>query len=48
MKIPNREIQERVFGYYTEEQPPENSLKAKAYELLANSLSTDNQIKILA
>ena len=48
MKIPNREIQERVFGYYTEELPPEGSIKAKAYELLAHPQVTDEQIEILA
>ncbi len=47
MKTPNREMQERVFGYYTEEPPPENSIKAKAYELLADPLATDEQIEIL-
>ena len=48
MKIPSREIQERVFGFYTEELPPKNTLKAKAYELLTNPLSTDRQIEMLA
>ncbi len=47
MKMPTRETQERVFGYYTEELPTENSFKAKAYELLSQNL-TDEQIEILA
>ncbi|MDQ3748007.1 MAG: hypothetical protein M3367_03165 [Acidobacteriota bacterium] len=41
MKIPNREIQERVFGYYTEELPPEGSFKAKVYELLNQGLEDE-------
>jgi hypothetical protein len=41
MKIPSKEIQERVFGYYTEELPPEGSIKAKAYELLTDPLLTE-------
>lgn len=46
MKIPNREIQERVFGYYTEELPPEGSLKAKAYELLCHA--SERHIEMMA
>lgn len=48
MKIPSREIQERVFGYYTEEVPPAGSFKAKVYELLANPLISSKQIEELA
>ncbi len=48
MKIPSREIQEKVFGYYTDEQPPENSFKATAYKFLTNPLTTKEQIERLS
>jgi hypothetical protein len=47
MKIPSRELQERVFGFYTEELPPEGSVKSKVYEALNQDL-TDEQIEVLA
>ncbi|HEX8287290.1 MAG TPA: hypothetical protein VF556_04805 [Pyrinomonadaceae bacterium] len=47
MEIPSRELQERVFGYYTEELPPEGSVKAKVYAAVNEDL-TDEQIEILA
>lgn len=45
MKIPSREIQEKVFGHYSEEIPPEGSIKAKAYEILADPRVTDEMIE---
>ena len=47
MKIPSRELQERVFGFYTDELPPEGSVKAKVYAALNEDL-TDEQIDTLA
>lgn len=47
MKIPSRELQIRVFGFYTEEEPPEGSIKAKVYAALNEDL-TEEQIETLA
>lgn len=47
MKIPNPELQKRVFGYAVSESPPENSLKGKTFEFLNQGLS-ENQIEELS
>jgi hypothetical protein len=47
MKIPNNDLQIKIFGYATSDAPPVGSYKAKVYELLEQGL-TDEQIEKLA
>jgi len=47
MQIPSYELQKRIFGYATDELPPEGSFKAKVYDALNQGLN-DGQIEKIA